>query len=154
MPTAPMSNPALDMTLALDMDAAPMQERTRFRAVIAAPPPKATPALPRAGSVDDIALYRADELAAARRLVEEAEGERDRVVSLARAQEQSKVTVLRDAAVALSQEIDADRNRLRWNSPAYDYEFARAVLGDAAIPPKSPVPPPTDPFAVLAGEDK
>lgn len=145
-----MPNVSIDATLALDIQAARAQQiRQEAQKKKAASRKPAEPS-----SVPDaIALYRADEVAAAWQAVEMVEQEAAEVIRLAKA----AVTILRNRAIALGQEVTDQRMRLRWNSPAYDYDFARSVLGDAALPPKTQTPRlegnRRDPLAALAEEE-
>lgn len=144
--------PDASLTLAFDMpDTAPQVRETQKPAhapvrkpvQVQKPKPVSVPSC----TLDEIANYRADELAEADRNLEAAIAERDQVVKAA----QGRVDVARQARIALGTEITAQRMRLRHTSYLYDYDFARQVLGDAARPPKqknSPLPR-KDPFAAL-----
>lgn len=153
-----MPNATVDATLALDIEATrvsagavgPMvQEAQRTRAA-SNPKPAEVPA----AGLDPIALYRRDEVEAAWSLVYQAEADAKEAMDLARA----AIAILRQNAIAIGQSADEDRMRLRHTSYTYDYDFARAVLGDSALPPRPKQPTPKaerwDPFAALAQEDE
>lgn len=82
---------------------------------------------------DAIALYREDEVAAAWALVEEAE----RAAAVVIAGLKANIATLRQQAITIGTTVTGERMRLRWNSPVYDYEFARSVFGDEAIVPRA-----------------